>query len=452
MSKRGPAPRGPRTLPVNRVVMVRVAVAVGGLTAAYFGLWWAGYQEVRAALAARDYDRAETGLARLSWLPPRTAEVDFLAARLERKRSNLQAVPVLLEKAGAGGFDRRRVHGELLLVQAQTGELAEIGEELNRWLQEPGADGAEICEAYVNGAMIAGDTAVALTILQAWKAEYPQDPQPFYAEGRRADHLGQAEAAERAFREAVARQPRHWPARYALGRVLLDRNRVDEALEQYAAATAMRLNAAPKLGRARCLRSRGELDAAQAELEALTKLPPGEVDESFLRVGEPERGKPIELELGMLLSERQEYAAALPWLERVLQHDRRQLDARYARAVALRATGETERAGTELAEVQRIRELVREADRLVDEVRRTPADPQIDRRLRIGEIFITESHGVRGEFWLRDVLRRDPANRRAHQLLADYYQELSADHPGYTIMAERHRKLADAPALNENVP
>lgn len=452
MSKGGPAPRTARTLPVRRVVLLRVVVPALGLAAVYCGLWLAGHREVWSALAARDYDRAESGLAWLSWLPPRSAEMDFLTARLARKRSNLAVVPGLLEKAGERGFDRRRIHGELLLVQAQTGELAGIGEELNLWLQNPGADGAEICEAYVNGAMIAGDIAVAMTILQAWKAEYPHDPQPYYAEGRRADHLGQSEAAERGFREAVSRQPRHWPARYALGRVLLDRNRVDEALEQYTAAAAMRLNAAPRLGRARCLRSRGELDAAQRELEALSTLKDAEIGESFQRVGEPERGKPIELELGLLLSERQEYAAALPWLERVLRHDRRQLDARYARAVALRATGDTARAETELAEVQRIRELVREADGLVDEVRRNPSDPQVARRLRIGEIFITESHGVRGEFWLRDVLRRDPGNRRAHQLLADYYAELSASHPSYRVLAERHRKLADEPVPNEGAP
>jgi tetratricopeptide (TPR) repeat protein len=450
MSNGSPAPRAARTFPVRRVVFLCAVIPAVGLAVVYCGLWSAGHLDVRSALAARDYDRAEAGLARLSWLPPRSAEMDFLAARLERKRSNLLAVPRLLEKAGARGFDRRRIHGELLLVQAQAGDLAGVAEELNLWLQDPGGDGAEICEAYVNGAMITGDTAVALTILQSWKAEYPGDPQPFYAEGRRADHLGQSEAAERAFREAVARQPRHWPARYALGRVLLDGNRVDEAIVEYTAATAMRLNAAPRLGRARCLRSRGELEAARAELEALTTLAGTEIGESFQRVGEPERGKPIELELGLLLSERQEYAAALPWLDRVLQHDGRQLEARYARSVALRGTGDLARAEQELAEVQRIRELVREADRLVDEVRRNPAHPQVAQRLRIGEIFITESHGVRGEFWLRDVLRRDPGNRRAHQLLADYYRELSASHPGYRVLVERHRKLADEPAPNED--
>ncbi len=407
------------------------------------GLRWGLHAGCVRQLAARDYDRAETCLAWLNRFPPRSADSLFLEARLHRKRHETVEATKLLELAGERGVDRRRILGELLLIQAQAGDLTSIAGELNRWLLNPGDDGAEICEAYVNGALIAGDPAVALTILSAWKTEYPRDPQPYYAEGRRYDHLGQTAEAEQALRAALERQPRHWPARYALGRMLLDLNRADEAREAFEGALPMRENAAPRYGRARCLRIQGRLDEAVAELEGLTQVPQERILISFQRVGEPERGRPIELELGMLLSERQRYAEALPWLELVLRHDRRQLEARYARAVALRAAGQTEAADAELREVQRIRGLVAEADRLVDEVRRNPEDPQLEARLRIGEIFITESHGVRGEFWLREVLRREPRHRRAHQLLADYYAELSEAEPEYREAAARHRAIAE---------
>lgn len=433
--------RGFRRWP-SRLRLV-VVVCFFGLASLWpFGtLDWILCRRVESLLAARHYEEVESLIAWLRWTGSTRAELLFWEGRLSRKQAQGVEALKYLEAALAAGFDKERVRRELILLHAQAGNLSPVRREFEAMLASPGADASEICEAFVNGALIDGQTDLALAILPAWQLELPADPQPYYARGRVFEHRLDTVSAEREYRSAIERDGGHWPARFALGRLLLSQKKAADALVQFRAASRMRDNAAPQLQVAKCLRALGKADEARTILHSLLKYPADVTAKSFKRVDEPYGGLPVELELGLMESSLQNWTEALPWLERVLEDDPQLLEARYALAGTFRSLGRLDDAQREFAEVQRARTAVAEADQLVDELDRKPG-PCVAERCRIGELFLKNESRLRGEFWLRDALNHDPNYAPAHRLLAEHYQQLATRNPAYAEVAERHRRAA----------
>lgn len=407
------------------------------------GAGWCLNSVIAKLISQRDYENAESWLSLCEKFRCSTPHTMLLKARLYRKQLRIKEVGDLLQEAGTAGVDKSRIRKEFVLLEAQTGRIRNVVDELNTMLVQETEDGAEICEAYVNGAMMIGATDVAMTILPVWKQEYPQDPQPHYAEARILEYQGDIPGAIRELETAISRDPRHWPSLYALSRVLHSENRIEDALKHLAQATAMQKNAAPGLLQAKCLRALGKLKEAHELLIPLTKLERKDVLQSFSMVGEPERGLQIEYELGTLEAALGNHAEARQWLDKVLADDPNHLDARYARAISLRELGERQLAEEELAEVHRIRTLLTEIDKLVDVINRNPEQPHLEERCRIGELFIKYANARQGVFWIQEALNRDPRYRPAHKILADYYDRVKQREPEYSILADQHRQSAE---------
>lgn len=428
------------------------------LLLASVAVWFAGvpanvlHSRVATQLAARDYEAAEETLAWIRRLGVSNAETEFWDARLNRKLLQVADVPGQLQSAAAGGFSPEAIRREFLLLQAQTGQIAEVMGDLKQMMVEPGADGAEICEASANGALIAGATDLAVAILPVWKADFPQDPQAHYAHARLLEFQGRTEQAVAELRLAILLKNTHWPSRYALGRILLSQNRVDEALSEFDAATAMRHNSAVLYQRAKCSRALGRAQEAQLLLTQVVNLPQQEIITGFLRVGEPIRGLPIQFELGSLELSIRNYDASLKWLNQVLDSDPKNVDARYSRAIALRELKQTDAANRDFSEVQQVRERLKEVDRLVDEINNTPNVPHLEERCRVGELLLKYENSGRGELWLRETLARDPEFLPAHRLLADHYLELAKSDPRYGWLADKHRKAMDDSQKSKTAP
>lgn len=405
---------------------------------------WIAFRRVESLIAARRYDSAGSLIFWIQWTGLSEGELSFWKGRLLRKQIRGIESLECLTAARKGGFDSDRVHRELILLHAQGGNLSPILSELERMLSKPGRDAGEICEAFVNGALVDGRTEVALTIIPVWQQEFPNDPQPHYMLGRLYEHKLDTSAAENEYRLALQRDSRHWPSRYGLGRLLLAQRKASEAMVQFRSASRMRDNAAPRLQVARCLRALGRIDEARSILLELSSHSSDDLANSFVHVGEQASGLPVEMELGLLESSVQNWSAALPWLESVVKHDPQALDARYSLAVTLRSLGRHEEAKREFAEVKRVREAIAEADRLVDYVAHNK-EHCVAERCRIGELFLKNEDRRRGEFWLRDALNRDPNFVPAHQLLAEYYEDLARHNPVYAESASRHRLAAAKP-------
>lgn len=422
------------------IVFAFVAAAIGIVFGG--GVTKLQHMRISKALSDRNYEQAEEIIQQTYWLKCDTAETAFWDARLRRKLLRVDEVAPLLATAGDLGFDKERIRRELLLLQSQAGQIRSIVDQMNRLVQDPGNDGAEVCEAYVNGALIAGSPKTAELIIPVWKADFPNDPQPFYANARLLEYNAQTDMAETELLAAIRIDNNHWPALYSLGRMYLSQNKVQESLKYFQMASKMRDNAAPLYQTARCLRSLAKPDEAREILVDLLKLPEDSIRKSFARVGEPLHGRPIELELGTVESTLRNFDDAVRWLDIVLESDPGNLDARYARAVALRTLGRVEEADSDFAEVQRVRTLLLEVDRLVDEISQAPNQLHLDKRCRIGELFIKHEDARRGEFWLRETLNLDPNYAPAHRLLAEYYSERAESDPAYTQLAEQHQNAA----------
>lgn len=396
-----------------------------------------------AAIARHDYETAGNWLDMASKLRSGNAQTAFLKARLARKELRLADVPGLLKQSMQLGLPPEQARREYILLEAQSGRLQEVLRELNEMLMQDSPDGAEICEAYVNGAVMTGAIDLAMTIIPVWKQSWPSDPQPCYALARILEHQQDTAGALSELNAAIERNPRHWPSLYSRSQLLAGLGRQDEALQDSTAAAKMRANAAALLQQARCLLNLGRPSEAREILLKILQVPPDLLKHSFNLVCEPERGLPIQAELGYAEAALGNAAAAVEWFDQVLGFDPNQLNVRYQRALSLRELGRGEEAEKELAMVQATREKLREIDGLADFIRNNPDQPNVAERFRIGELFLLHEDARRGEYWLRDTLNHNPNYAPAHRLLAEYYERLAIQEPDYRTLAERHRKASE---------
>lgn len=397
-----------------------------------------------ALLERRQYEAAETWLSRARMLGISGAQ-HFWQARLNRKLLQTAKAIQELRLAETAGFDPERVRREFLLLAAEAGRLGTIRDDLQNWLLEPGQDGAELCEAFARGLIINIQPTEAQAVVEAWKAEYPHDPQPYVTWGRWLESERLVAQAEDQYNQALERDPRFAPALYALGRVYLNRTNPQQALKYFEqAAGLLRANAAPLISMAQCLHDLGNPLAARTILEQVLQQPQDMIDRSYALVQDPDPLLPGERLLGKILTGLGEFEKALPHLERALEREPRDQTLRYLRAQCLQHLGRAEEARSLLQQIAVDREAIAEADRLVDEIRKQPYEPQVDLRYRVGELFWKHDSTRKAEYWLRGVLTYAPHHSGAHRLLAEYYEHRSRYDPAAKEAAEYHRRQAAA--------
>lgn len=379
-------------------------------------------QQARAELRLRHAEAALTHLQAAKQVGSNYPELHFLLARAHRRLGRLDLARVHLERAWNSGFPVEYLQREQCLALAQAGQMAEAEPHLRRLLLNPGEDGAEICEAYVNGYFATYCFQQALGLLDAWQADFPNDPQPFVFRGVFAEHRGRELQAVEHYRSALRLDPENADVRLRLAKAL-------SAINDHAAAEvhyrwlAERRPGDPEalVGVAESARASGDLDEGRILLRRVLD-------------GHPDHAA------GMLAMGRLELAADRPrqavrWLTRGVAERPYDVGMRYALATALQAAGENERAKQHFEFVAAAQDALERARVLSDEVLMHPRDVQ--KRFEIGTILLQYSSPLEGAGWLQSVLKLQPDHVAAHQALAGYYQER-----GHSELAERHRKLA----------
>jgi tetratricopeptide (TPR) repeat protein len=375
-----------------------------------------------------------------------SGESEFIIARTLRKQGRLDEVGEHLKRAASLGVHRDRVDREELLALAQSGEIARIQLRLDRMLIDQQGDGTEIAEAYANGLVICHRLEEAIAVLTAWQEAYPADPQANYARGRIYDHQGRSDDAELEYRAALKKDPAHHASQFALGRLLLSRNMIEEALEMFTQCESIPHNSAARINRSRCLRGLGRSEEALKILKEVVREPQSEILTSYRSVGEVPETLIAQFELGTLESALEHHAEAVPLLQQAVDFEPNDLKARYALAVALRGAGQRAKAAEEFERVQNSRSALREVDRLVDEIVANLGDPQIEKRFRVGELYMIHGSQKTAEFWLKSVLARDPNHKATHALLANYYSDKAKQNPSFDRLARQHASLTAAEA------
>lgn len=408
---------------------------------------WSRYCQSRAveALALRRFHESEEWLESARLLSRNDPAVEFLQARIDRRRGRLDDMLGRLKWCADHGIPRSVLQREAWMAQAQTGDLRDLHAHLPDLLMEDsGDDLREVCDAYVNGCILNYWLPEAQQVLELWIADFSEDPEPLFLLGRLQEHASQLDMAEQSYRQALEMEPRHAPAAYNLGRLLLfQRNQPDAALLAYRQSARHLEQPHPALVReAECLTKLNRLLEARSLLDHVLSLPSADIEEAYRVVGDPGASAPAQAlaAYGRLELAAGDTESAIGWLQRAVEADPFDWKTRYLLGVSLSELGRVDEAAGHLEIVEQSSLAMAEMDTLLS---RVPDEPDnADIRCRLGRIFMEFVSEQQGVVWLESALQVDPANADAHAALADYYSKRAAIDPRMQVLADEHRQHA----------
>jgi len=251
---------------------------------------------VRALESGAVFD-AQSWVATALRVDPQDARAELIEAACFRHLQQLESWSRTIEKARDHGAPAYRVEQEIRLANISLGDLQDGG----RSLVGEGVAAADIFAALVLGYLSREEPEQASRIVDGWAREAPHDVRHLYLRGVVDRWLSRPSRAEQAFRDVIARQPRHDLARFALARLLEQQDRLTEACAAYEILSARGpRDAAAALGLPRVLRKLGQPQRAAALLREM--------------VGRPDAPPGADVELALAELESGDAAAADGWL------------------------------------------------------------------------------------------------------------------------------------------
>lgn len=421
--ERSDSPPARRHRKVRRRLWQLVAACALAAVVVWFGrpaaVWW---QLTRAQRAIAEYD-PETAIARLEWalaVDGKHAETHFWLARAHRRRGAMDQVRAHIERAWELGFPTERLNREQYLAMAQSGQMRAADPHLPGLLMNPGDDGREICEAYVNGYFVTCRFAEAFRLLDVWQAEFPDDAQPYKFRALFAVSLGDMRTGAEHCRSALERAPDRRDLQLALATCLSSLHEFEEAermLERILHDDPDNIAALGVLAEDRL--EQGDAEGAERCLSRLLALDPANLQGRITRART------------YAFNQRAEEAVTV--MRDIVRERPYDVESRFVLATALRAAGETELAASEFAFVQEAREELQRARMLKERViEDEPENAEL--RYEVGRILLRYESPETGAGWLRSVLEIAPRHQGAHQALAEYHAAM-----GHHEIAEFHR-------------
>jgi Tfp pilus assembly protein PilF len=343
-----------------------------------------------------------------SWKAP-TGETAFLRARCFRQLADAENMKLALREASELGFDRNRLITEQTLYLAQVGDLDKVGTRLPVLLQNGGDDLPVICEAFANGFLANHQIADAVQILNAWVADFPEDPRPHAGIGLIHKNAGQFTLAAAAFHEALSRDPDRVLVRLQLSEVLMEQHRYDETLaETLKVCRVDPRNVVALTIHGQAQHYLGLTDDALRSLNQAVKI-------------EPTNLKAM-LALAQLHNDTQRSPAAIELLRSCMQMEPFNADVRSALGTALRGIGETDEATLHFKYCAEASEA---HSRIRTNLNKLSRDGQlVEARFETGELMMQYGSPAEATAWFRSVLRLEPSHIPAHQALASYYRRI----------------------------
>ena len=393
-----------------------------------------------SAIASKRLEAGEWWLGVSKFFSSTDAYSDFLQARIDRKRGEYETMMLNLKSALKKGFAPLRLDREQALASANLGRLSEdIEERLNRWLEEPDAEFAEIIDSYSNGLTAVSRFEPALELLRAWEATDPRDPVASYRIARIHEHLSQPELAEANYRKAIAKDPTYFKASYNLGRVLLGQRRSEEALAFFQKCNQGGSALAAKTGMAQCYKTLGENEIARGLLQEVVNSNYEGLQKSYKSVDETPARFVAASELGCLETELGDFPEARKHLELALTEFPLDSIARYSYAVTLRGLGLKQEADENFGITRASREALDKVSIYQEKLRKDSQDTES--RLDIGKIVLENESERVGLFWLQSVFSYDPTNSDAHEAIATFLENKKVRTPEDEKRAAYHRSF-----------
>jgi tetratricopeptide (TPR) repeat protein len=391
-----------------------------------WGPWLAAQYHLYRGRTALQFYQTDAGCVWLSGaerFDPDNAETQFLLGRACRRQRRYDEAAQHLERAAKLGFPGLRVERERRLAVAQTGRVRDVGDYLAEMLASPGDDGAEICAAYVQGYCLTLDFGTADKILDAWIADFPDDPEAHVYRGNFWYGQNEWTSAIPAYEKCLKLDPSRHRARLSLAECLLKMNESAKAEPHFRRC----LKDAPDelqiwFGLGKCLKNLGRPDEARTAFEHIVERAPrhGEVRMQLAEI-EYLAGRP---------------EAAIKWAEPVAEDWPDDILLATLMAQAWQQVGNPENARKYWGVVRRGEAVRASLDKLASEVSEHPSDP--DLRYRIGTMYLRYRSREEGVYWMNSVLQYDPRHQAAHRALADYYSKV-----GESGRAGQHLRVAE---------
>ncbi len=386
---------------------------LGGLTWFYDYLW-ARLLVPRAvaALRSREPERALVWLDRVDWLASRDAEAAFQRARTYRNLGRMAEVRTWLERAYELGIPQTRIEREQWLAFAQTGQMKEAEPHLHELLLDPGEDGAEICNAFVNGYYRVLRIDSAQPILEAWITDFPDDPRPHQFNGSRYAQVFKWQEAINAYQRALDRDPTLDELRVKVATSYSELHQYDTAEQLFLEFLKQQPASAEALaGLGEVYLANGRWDEAETVFTKAAALAP--------EAEMPHRG------LGQIASYRKEFSKAVEHLQRAHQVGIKDQETRYHLALALQGAGQVAEAKAHfdfchLASLARGRRTV-----LLEQLVKEPKN--IEMRFELADLtyrYINEEEGTK---WLFYVVELQPDHGPAREILYNHYKNVSPE-------------------------
>ena len=353
-----------------------------------------------------------------------SAEVQIRLARAYRRLGEFDRMNQHLAEARRLGWPSAKILAERWLAAAQIGRVDDVARHLPRLLtQTQDEDRRQVYSAYVTGYSLNLNFAAADVLLDAWVAEYPDDPEPEFRRGDRWYTHGRWEWAVDAYRAGLKKGPDWFAPRLRLAECLLKTRQLDASEREFRRCLEQQPDDIDALlGLATCMLDRGDSDDARGLLEAVLRRDPDNF-EARLHLGHLE-----------LVGRRGEQA--LRWLQPLAEKWPEDWELSMLMIQALHATGQDD-AAQRFVEIARDRDQqISRLEELFDEIRKRPHDLEL--RYQIGRMLVRHRSRAEGVGWLQSVLRYDPQHRGAHAALAEYYENI--DRPED---AARHRMAAE---------
>jgi tetratricopeptide (TPR) repeat protein len=408
-----------------RLALLLAVLAAGAVAAPYLGAWY----HLRAGRAALErYHSAEARRHLDAYLRvwPDSAEGHLLAARAARREDDFPAAEqhVLAAQRLAGTSDETVF--EWALYHAAAGHLEDVEGYLRARSRKDPSQAPLVLEALAEGYTRVYRIVDALACLDAWLAHRPDDVQALVLRGNVWKQVQVWGKAVPDYRRALELDPERQDLHAALGMVLQEAGRNEEALPHLEAARQHRPGDPDVLVRlARCHQGLGELAKARECLDAVLAGHPD--NPPALRT----RGQQA------LLEGRPEEAE--DWLRRAVRAAPRDYRAHFALGNCLKERHKDAEARAEQAAAEKLKERLERLGEITHrQMSATPRDPAL--HLELGNLLIELGYPEVGCRWLESALKLDLTSRAAHAALARCYEE-----QGDAERAAYHRRQAEAP-------
>jgi len=415
---------------MSRTAIKRLILLLFLLILLVGGLFWfyPGYcaSQARNAIFMQDLPTAEKWIERGEATGLKQPEFAFIRARYYRKKSQFLEMSHQLKLAKTLGYAAQTLQREQWLAFAQTGKMEQLEKHFAELLQA-GDDLSEVCDAYIRGCILLYRIDEAFQLLDKWETDLPQDPQAPFLKGRLLEHVSDTEGAENSFRKSLQLSPRYAAAAYNLARILVAKQKYEEAIQNYQRSNKlMKVKQPGLIGMAECYLQLQQYEKARQILEQCDKENEKELEETYRYLGDPvvqAKAKYFTV-YGKLELALEHYPDAIRYYEQALAINPYDWQVRYNYSLALKQVGRKEEAIQEAEKVTEAKKALAMTDVLIDKLRKNPAD--IEARYQVGVLILKYISEYQGLTWLRSVLRYDPNHKATLEILQKYDHSLNS--------------------------